>query len=124
MVMDGVGGKALGICEFYGKYFGALSGAGDEYGIFGDFNDWYILNQWNILAIRYDEKEFSFWINGKKMGTSSSSILKGDILYVGGFSNAGTSSVDVNWGYSNGYYRNLAIYDDALSDEEMASYEF
>lgn len=120
----GVGSTALGIFEFSNKYLGAMSGSGDSMTVYGNFNDWYIPGQWNILAIRYNGKEFSFWINGEKKGFSSSSTLKGDILYIGGFSNAGTSSAGVNWGYADGYYRNLAIYDGALSDEELTNYEF
>lgn len=119
-----VGSYALGICEMYGQYLSALSGSGDGYGVLGNFRDLYISGKWNILAIRYNGKEFSFWVNGEKKGFSSSSTLKGDILYIGGFSNAGTYSSGVNWGYSNGYYRNLAIYDGALSDEEMENYKF
>lgn len=45
-------------------------------------------------------------------------------LYIGGFNNAGTSSAGVNWGYANGYYRNFAIYDRALTDEEIQNYTF
>ena len=94
----GVGSTALGIFEFSNKYLGAMSGSGDSMTVYGNFNDWYIPGQWNILAIRYNGKEFSFWINGEKKRFSSSSTLKGDILYIGGFSNAGTSSAGVNWG--------------------------
>ncbi len=119
-----VGSYALGIFEAYGQYLSALSGSGDGYGVSGNFRDLYISGKWNILAIRYNGKEFSFWANGEKKGFSSSSTLKGDILYIGGFSNAGTSSVGVNWGYADGYYRNLAIYDGALSDEELTNYKF
>lgn len=121
---SGVGGTVLGICESYGQYLIALSGFDDKTSIAGDFKDWYIPSQWNTLAIRYNGKEFSFWINGEKKGSSNSSCLKGDMLYIGGFPNAGTNSSGVNWGYSNGYYRNLATYDRALSDNEMINYEF
>lgn len=120
----GVGSYALGIGEWYNKYLGALSGSGDVYTISENFRDLYIPGKWNILSIRYNGKEFSFWVNGEKKGFSNSSTLKGNVLYIGGFSNAGTSSAGVNWGYSNGYYRNLAIYDRALSDNEMENYEF
>lgn len=28
------------------------------------------------------------------------------------------------WGYANGYYRNLAIYDGALTDQQLTNYSF
>lgn len=120
---SGVGGYALGICEWYNSYIGALSGAGDSYSR-SILSSMYPANRWNTLAIKYDGKEFAFYLNGAKKGSSNASANKGSNLYIGGFSNAGTNSAGVNWGYSNGYYRNVAIYDQALDDDEIANYEF
>ena len=120
---SGVGGNALGIFEWYNSYIGAYSGAGDGYTIYGP-HKWYPANRWNTLAIKYDGKEFVFYINGEKKGKSGASADKGSNLYIGGFSNVGSNAAGVAWGCSTGYYRNLAIYDQALDDDEIANYEF
>ena len=96
----------------------ADTGSGDEYTIVADSVN-YPQEQWNISVIKYDGTEFSYFINGKKIGSSSSSSIKDSRLYIGGIHNSGTSSAGVYWGYGNGYYRNLAIYDEALSDDDL-----
>lgn len=125
------GGSCLGIyeCNTSYKYIAGISGAGDSYALASlstsnDISKVYIANQWNILAIKWDGSEFSLWINGKKQGKSSASTRKGSTLYVGGLSNQGAASSGYYWSYSNSYYRKLAIYDEALTDEEMANYQF
>lgn len=114
----GVGGTSLGVF-LYGDTLCATTGSGDGYSISRSFSSLYRSNEWNILAIKYDGIEFSFFINENKVGTSKSSSIKNTPLYIGGFSNADTSSAGVNWGYANGYCRNLKIYDCALLDEEI-----
>ena len=62
-------------------------------------------------------------MDNKKIGSSSVSSLITSKLYIGGISNSGTSSSGLYWGYGNGYYRNLAIYNKALTDEELINYD-
>ena len=119
-----VGSHALGIAEIYNRTLLALSGSGDEYSVEGSFKEWYPSNNWNILAIKYNGSEFSFFINGEKKGSSKSSTNKGSELYIGGCSNPESREVGIEWGYANGYYRNVAVYSQALSDNEILNYKF
>lgn len=119
-----IGAQYLGICNWPNNYICAMSGAGDQYTLNADNPKLYSADKWNILAIKYNGTEFSFFIDGKKIGSSGYSILKQSKLYIGGISNSGFSDVGYYWGYGEGYYRNLAIYDSALSDEELENYEF
>ena len=81
-------------------------------------------DQWHISAIKYDGTEFSYFVDGQKIGSSTETDIKDSKLYIGGISNSGTSSAGVYWGYGNGYYRNVAIYDEALTDEDLRDYSF
>ena len=121
---SGIGGQFFGITRWIDGSYAACSGAGDSYGISGIVADLYPQDQWNISAIKYDGREFAYFVNGQKMGTSTSTNIKNSKLYIGGISNSGTVSAAVYWGYGNGYYRNLAIYDEALSDEDLENYSF
>ena len=118
-----VGERYLGIYRWVDTHYWAHTGAGDGYAIFANSVN-YPQDQWNISAIKYDGTEFSYFVNGQKMGESNASNIKDSRLYIGGISNSGTSSAGVYWGYGNGYYRNLAIYDEALSDEDLENYSF
>ena len=126
MLAFGYGGPDMGSC-FLGiirtTTYWASSGSGDRYAVYEE-KDEYPINEWLISAIKYDGTNFSYFINGEKIGTSSKSSIKDSKLYIGGISNSGTYSSGCSWGYGNGYYRNLAIYDNALSDEELANYSF
>lgn len=117
----GIGGKSLGII-INGSY-AAMSGAGDLYSITADA-ELYERDKWNISAIKYDGTTFSYFVNNKKIGTSGASSIKNSKLYIGGIANSGSSSAGVNWGYANGYYRNLEIYDEAVSDYDLENYKF
>lgn len=119
---SGVGSYFLGISKWYQTYFGAMTGSGDGYTIAKPI-DTYPKGKWTTLAIKYDGKEFALYVDGVKIGTSTSSTRKGDTLYIGGFSNSGTFE-GAYWGYAKGYYRNLAVYDIALTDEQIANYQF
>lgn len=81
-------------------------------------------DRWHISAIKYDGSEFSYLVDGQKIGSSADTNIKDSKLYIGGISNSGTTSAGVYWGYANGYYRNVAIYDEALTDEELKDYSF
>ena len=119
------GGKFLG-CALYNKtnLFYARNGAGDNYCVTMENNEEnYAKDVWHVFAIKNDETEFSFFVDNKKIGTTSASAIKLSPLYIGGFSNIG-SSAGVNWSYANGYYRNLAIYDRALTDTELQNFSF
>ncbi len=88
----------------------------------------YSNDKWITYAIKDDGNEFALFVNNQKIGTSQKSRGIGHELYIGGYSNAGTTSFGngkaFKAGYANGYYRNLAIYDRALSDEEIENYSF
>ncbi len=120
-----VGEKVLGILNWQNsnKLY-AMSGSGDSCTIAYDNSNLYSSQKWNILAIKYNGSEFSLFVDGKKVGSSGSSTRQHSKLYIGGISNSGTYSAGGNWGYGQGYYRNLAIYETALSDEEVINYKF
>jgi len=110
----------------YGTYYNspyiASSGVSDANGVW--YTGEYQKDIWHTFAMKYDGTNFSYFVDKNKVGTSKGSSPKISKLYVGGTSNSGTSSSGCYWGYGNGYYRNLAIYDGALSDEELSNYSF
>lgn len=123
---SGVGSSFLGFDLVRGlNSWQVMSGAGDSYTISMANNETnYAKDIWHTFAITYKEGTFSYFVDSKKIGSSSKSEIKNSKLYVGGFSNAGSSGAGAYWGYGTGYYRNLAIYNRALTDEEIMNFEF
>lgn len=117
------GSYTLGICKSYDGNYGAASGAGDNYYISCEGSR-YTQDEWHISAIKYDGQTFSYWVDGTKVGESGASNVKVSKLYIGGMSNSGTTSSGVYWGYASGYYRNLAVYEGVLTDEQLKNYSF
>lgn len=101
-----------------------MYGAGDAYSITWKIDENFVKDQWHILAMKYDGTSVSLFIDGDKKGSTSKTAIKNTPLYIGGMNGSGTTSAGLTWGWANGYYRNLAIYDGALTDEELANYSF
>ena len=118
------GSKAFGVFWHNDESVVAVTGYDDSHMIIGDKTKDIYDNQWNIFAIKFDGEEFAFFINDKKIGTSNVSSPKNTKLYVGGLSNSPITAGYTYFGYANGYYRNLAIYDEALSDDIIQNYKF
>lgn len=99
-----------------------FSGAGDAYRVDDDKDVSRLKKgQWYRLAIKWDGSNFALFINDSKVGTINRTSIKQTPLYIGGYSNATKTGY---FGYANGYYRNFAIYDRALTDEEIQNYTF
>lgn len=104
-----------------GSHF-ASTGGGDRYQI------WYgpLLrdDKWHRHTIKFDGTTFSYFIDNLKIGFNNSNSPKNTKLFIGGISNSGSSYGSNYWGYGNGHYRNLVIYDGALSDYAINNYTF
>lgn len=74
--------------------------------------------------MRYDGTTFTYFIDDVKIGAYNQNNQKNTSLFIGGISNSGTSSASQYWGYGNGYYRNLIIYNEFLLDEDIKNYSF
>lgn len=114
----GIGGYFVGIGIDRNLYACASSGAGDRYCICTSFNN-YTADQWHTSVIKWDGTNFSYFIDGEKIGSSSAVSLKTSKLYMGATSNVGQGFVGYTNGYTNGYYKNLIIYNGALTDEQI-----
>lgn len=116
------GSQFWGICKFLDGSYWASTGAGDSFIV--KYKTPLEKDKWHVHTIRYNGTIFTYFIDGVELGSFNKQSLKNTKLFIGGISNSGTSSAGQYWGYGNGYYRNLAIYDDALSDDEIQNYSF
>lgn len=73
-----------------------------------------LIEGWNRIAITYDGSTFRMYLNGVQKATYSSASFKQTKLYIGGWNDAPYSGSGVTWGYVNGQYRNIRVYNTAL----------
>lgn len=104
-------------------YMTAFNGNGYSWNALATANS-YTNSDWNTFAIKFDGNTWAFYINGVLYGSKNSGTSKTGKLYIGGMNESGTNSSGTSWGYANGKYKNLVIYNRGLSDSEIAEFSF
>ena len=115
------GGTSISIANQ--SYIGR-TGCGDAYNIYNE-TDTYRGNDWHTFALRYNgSNKIDFYIDSNNVMSTNCVKNISSKLYIGGISNSGSSSSGATWGYGNGYYKNVAIYNRALTNQEMENFIF
>lgn len=74
-------------------------------------------NQYNTIAFVYTQSQCSCYINGEYLSNGSPWNVDSDTkLYIGKGPNG--------FNYTQGYFRNIAVYDTALTESEIQNFEF
>ena len=74
---------------------------------------------WNRIAITYDGSTLKLYLNGEVKATYGSATFKNTKLYVGGWNDAPYSASGNIWGFVNGTYRNIRVYNVALPANQL-----
>lgn len=77
------------------------------------------IGSYTKIAITYDGEVCKLYGNGELIKEEQTFKDLNGVLYVGGGVYSGTDTANTPWGFANGYYRNLKIYDGALSQEDI-----
>ena len=123
-----VGEKTVGVMLIKSqKKIVVQAGTGDSAAleITGENYEKLFSENWQQIFVRYDGTKLSLWIDKEKVGERTTSVSNKDTeLCIGGISNSGSYSAGISWGYMNGDYSNFAVYDRALSDDEIIKFKF
>jgi hypothetical protein len=118
----GIGSRINGI-SFYvsGLGINIYTGKGDEGTRMVSLSR-LITNKWNTLIFRYDGINTETFINNIKVSSSPGNALINNNLYIGATMNTPGGDSGVVNGYANGIYKNLAVYNRSLTDNEIFNY--
>ena len=78
-----------------------------------------ISNDWNRFAITYDGTTYKIYLNGQLKDSYSSATIMNTKLYVGGWPDGYYTGSGNLWGFANGVYRNIKVYNIALPASEL-----
>jgi len=76
-------------------------------------------SDWIDLIVRYNGTNFECFLNGVQATTVAGRSTKSYPLTIGGMYNSPANSSGVNWGFINGYIKDVVVYNRALSNQEI-----
>lgn len=108
--------RCLGISDGWGgNVLNTFSGTGGYPQVSRDL----LTSEWNRLAITYDGNELKMYVNGVEEASYNSVQFFQTKLHVGGWSDAPYYASGDNWGFANGTYRNIKVYNVALDADQL-----
>lgn len=79
------------------------------------------IGSYSTIAITYDGADCKLYKDAKLIKQVSGYNDLNDKIFIGGSKYSGTLTAGMTWEYANGYFKDIMIYDIALSQEELNS---
>ncbi len=77
------------------------------------------IGEYSTIAITYDGSTSKLYSNSKLVVQREGWNDLNDELFIGGNQYSGTGAANVPWGYANGYFKDIRIYDIVLTEEYL-----